>query len=245
MQEIEAPFTHWLSAKTAGGTALLSDFHAAHGTSEDYGGIPAAMIDKSDPSLMAQFITTIGNGKQPNAFPSMAVEAEVQASAPMQPAANVPVGVSATWLNVYDGGVLGEFIAAPYHDVKITDPVKLAAASKSYQDYLAGSSASLPDIRDVILDEALRDLSFAPKSGLDGLGLLKHLCQQCHNSGLDPTMSRDNFLVDKLGSMTRGEKQLAITRINLGLDSRLIMPPPLFRTVTDEERQAMIQELQQ
>ncbi len=194
---------------------------------------------------MAKFITTIGNGKQPNAFPSMAVEAEVQASAPMQPANNLPVGASATWQNVYDGGVLGEFIAAPYHDVKITDPDKLAAMSKSYADYLAGNTATLPDVREVILDQALRDLSFAPKAGLDGLGLLKQMCQECHNSGLDPTVSRDRFLVDELSTMSPAEKALAIERINLGMDSRLIMPPPLFRTVTDQERQSMIQELQQ
>jgi hypothetical protein len=55
MQEIEPPHTHWFSAQTGGGQALLADFHAAHGTAEDYGPIPAAMIDKSDPRLMARF----------------------------------------------------------------------------------------------------------------------------------------------------------------------------------------------
>ena len=43
MQEIAPPFTHWFSADTEGGRALLADFHAAH---EDYGGIPALLIDK-------------------------------------------------------------------------------------------------------------------------------------------------------------------------------------------------------
>src|ERR1051325_8498285 len=49
MQEIDPPHTHWFSSKTDGGQALLADFHAAHGNNEPYGGIPAAMIDKSDP----------------------------------------------------------------------------------------------------------------------------------------------------------------------------------------------------
>ena len=49
MQELEPPHTHWFSTATTGGTALLQDFHAAHGTDEDYGPIPAALIDKPGP----------------------------------------------------------------------------------------------------------------------------------------------------------------------------------------------------
>ena len=40
MQEIEAPHTHWFSASTAGGAALLDDFQAAHGTAEITGRFP-------------------------------------------------------------------------------------------------------------------------------------------------------------------------------------------------------------
>jgi hypothetical protein len=230
--------------KTEGGRALLDDFHKAHGTGEDYGPIPASMVDKSDPSYMAQFIKQAGFGNQPNAFPSAAVEAELKASAKGQPVVNVPMGRSATWDKIYMNGVLGTFIAAPYHDVKLTDPAKLANMSAKYRDYLAGNTKTIPDIRDVFLDDALRDLSFAPREGLDGRGLLQHLCQECHNANLDPGVTRDLFLVDKLDQMSRAEKDLAIQRINLGTDTRLIMPPTLFRTVTEEERQLMIKELQ-
>src|SRR5262249_18075364 len=66
MQENTAPFTHWFSAQTDGGKALLADFHAAHGNGEDYGGIPAALIDKSDPALLAQLVKQAGFGDQPN-----------------------------------------------------------------------------------------------------------------------------------------------------------------------------------
>jgi hypothetical protein len=243
MQEIEPPFTHWFSQQTVGGKALFEDFHKAHGTSEDYGPIPASLIDLSDPSLMAQFIKQAGNGTQPNPFPSMAIEAELKASAPMQPAVNVPMGHSATWEAAYMAGVGGSFIAAPYHDVKLTDPMKLENMAAAYRSYLDGTASTIPDIRDVFLDDALRDLSFAPKAGLDGRGLLRHMCQECHNANLDPDVTRDRFLVDQLDQMSRGEKDLAIDRINLGVDTRLIMPPTLFRTVTDEERQAMINEL--
>ena len=102
---------------------------------------------------------------------------------------------------------------------------------------------ALPDIRDVFLDDALRDMGFAPKAGADGKTLLAEMCQECHNANLDPTLSRDRFRVDQLDQMSRAERDLAIARIRLPLDTRLTMPPTLFRTVTADERQLMIDEL--
>jgi hypothetical protein len=112
-----------------------------------------------------------------------------------------------------------------------------------YQGYLAGTQTTIPDIRDVFLDGGLRDLGFAPKAGIDGNTLLQQVCQECHNANLDPSVSRDNFRVDQLARMSRVEKDLAIARIKLGQDTRLVMPPPLYRTVTDAEKQSMISEL--
>ena len=86
-------------------------------------------------------------------------------------------------------------------------------------------------------------MGFAPLPTLDGHQLLVQQCQQCHNTRLDPTITRDRFLVDQLDQMTRGEKDLAIQRIQLGVDTRLSMPPPLFRSLDDRERQLMIDEL--
>ena len=243
MQEIEPPHTHWFSGQTAGGQALLADFHAAHGTAEDYGPIPAAMIDKSGPGLMAQFITTAGFGDQPNVFHSAAIEAEVAASAPRQPAVNVPAGTSQTWRAAYDAAVAGQFIATPYHDVKITDPDKLAHMTEVYGNYRSSGGPLTEDIRDVFLDAAMAELGFAPGDAMDGRALLAQQCEQCHNARLDPTISRDRFLIDRLDQMSRDEKDLAIERIQLPLDTRLAMPPPLFRTLTPRERAAMIDEL--
>jgi hypothetical protein len=243
MQELESPFTHWMSTQTEGGKALFADFHAAHGTTEDYGGIPATLIDKSNPGLMAQMIVQDGFGQQPNAFPSAEIEAQLKAAAPEQPAVNVPIGKSAIWEGIYNNSVAGQFIATPYHDVKVTDPDKLAYMTAQYQGYLAGTQTTIPDIRDVFLDGGLRDLGFAPKAGIDGNTLLQQVCQECHNANLDPSVSRDNFRVDQLARMSRVEKDLAIARIKLGQDTRLVMPPPLYRTVTDAEKQSMISEL--
>ena len=244
MQEIESPHTHWFSTKSAGGKALLADFHAAHGTDEDYGPIPAALIDASDPDQMATFIQAAGFGNQPNPFPSAAIESEVTASAPAQPAVNVPMGQSATWANVYAQAVSGNAIAVPYHDVKVTDPDRLSRMTEVYKQWRTGARKDLPvDIREVLLTSGLADMGFAPPPGLDGRGLLVQQCQQCHHSRLDPTVTRDQFLVDRLDQMSRAEKDLAIQRIQMATSTRLTMPPPLFRLPSDQDRQAMIDAL--
>ncbi len=244
MQELEAPHTHWFSSQTDGGNALLADFHAAHGTNEDYGPIPAALIDTSDPEQMAAFIRAAGFGNQPNAFPSGAIEQEVIAAAPQQPRANVPAGWSPTWNALHDQATSGNAIPPPYHDVKITDPDRLAHMTALYQGWLAGNTKELAeDTREVLLASGLVDMGFAAPPGLDGRALLVQQCQQCHNARLDPTISRDNFLVDQLDQMSRDEKDLAIQRIQMATDTRLSMPPPLFRLPTQQERELMIEEL--
>jgi hypothetical protein len=243
MQEIMPPFTHWFSMQTDGGRALYDDFHKAHAADEDYGPIPATLVDKSDPALMAQMIAQAGFGDQPNVFDSAAIEAEVVAAAPMQPVMTAPMGASPTWRAAYEQAVAGQFIATPYHDVKITDPFKLADMTKAYTAFMAGTRSDLPDIRDVFFDAGLRDMGFAPKAGLDGRQLITQMCQQCHHSNLDLTISREKFLVDALDTMPRDEKDLAIQRLQMAPDTRLAMPPVLFRTITDDERQRMIDEL--
>jgi hypothetical protein len=242
MQEIEAPHTHWFSSQTTGGQALLADFHAAHDT-EDYGGIPGALIDKSDPGLMASFIAAAGFGQQPNVFHSATIETEVSNRAPTQPASNVPVGWSATWAASYRDAVAGRFIPMPYHDVKVTDPDKLAHMTTLYQRYRSGNGPLEEDIRDVFLDSGLADMGFASLPSMTGKQLLVQQCQECHHSKLDPTISRDLFLVDQLDQMSRAEKDIAIERIKTPINTRLTMPPPLFRTLGQAERDLMIEEL--
>lgn len=109
--------------------------------------------------------------------------------------------------------------------------------------YIAGGARELADIRDVFLDAGLRDMGFAPKAALGGRELLTQMCQQCHHAKLDLTLSREKFLVDQLDTMSRAEKDLAIERLQTPVDSRLAMPPALFRTITDDERQRMIDAL--
>ncbi len=243
MQELDAPHTHWFSTQTSGGQSLLADFHAAHGTHEAYGGIPAGLIDQSDPGLMAAFIKTAGFANQPNPFPSAQDEAEVAQLAPAQPATNVPMGWSSAWEAVYQAGASGQAIAAPYHDVKVTDPERLEHMTESYVAARTGVAPLTEDIREVLLGSGLVDMGFEPRPGLDGRALLAEQCQQCHHARLDPTVTRDRFLVDQLDQMSRAEKDLAIERIQTPLATRLTMPPPLFRLPNDADRAAMIAEL--
>src|SRR5206468_967816 len=92
MQERQDPWTHFFKADRLGGAALLADFHAAHGSAEDYGPIPAALIDKSDPSQLAGLVENNGGMIQPNEFQTLTIEAEVARSSPSQPALNNPMG---------------------------------------------------------------------------------------------------------------------------------------------------------
>ena len=153
-----------------------------------------------------------------------------------------PAGTSRTWQGIYDAAIAGQFIATPYHDVKITDPTRLAHMTDAYVGFRGGAPLG-EDIRDVFLDAAMTELGFAPGPAMDGRGLLVQQCQQCHNTRLDPTISRDLFLVDRLDQMSRAEKDLAIQRIEMPLDTRLTMPPPLFRTLTPAQRALMIEAL--
>ena len=61
---------------------------------------------------------------------------------------------------------------------------------------------------------------------------------------LGSTLTRERFLVDELDQMSRAEKDLAIARIQTSTDTRLTMPPPLFRLPSDAQRAAMIAVLQ-
>src|SRR5260370_42336249 len=107
----------------------------------------------------------------------------------------------------------------------------------SYKKVIAGTTPRyfLPDLRDVILDAALPDLTFQVKAGLDGHGILVQACQQCHNPGIDPMLSKASFDVSKLATMAAAEKQRAMTRLSLPVDNILHMPPTRFRTLSAAE----------
>jgi len=236
-QELRNPWTHFFRDNTPGGQALLADFHAAHGRAEDYGPIPAAQIDGSDPANLEDLVRDAGFGAQPNEFLTSRIEQEVRQSTPGQPTTNATPGTSATWEQLYARFQSGTAIAPPYHDVKVTDATKLAAMTAAYQDLLSGKlqASKLPDIRDVFLDAGAWRMGFRARPGLDGKGLLVQMCQGCHNPSLDQTITRAKFDVTKLATMSREEKDKAIERLKLSGADPLSMPPSRFRTLSPAE----------
>jgi hypothetical protein len=233
MQELANPWAHWFYIEHQSNAATISSFHAAHGTDE-YAGIPAANVDPSRPISLQRLVTNNGFGTQPNAFDSKLIEGEMVAS-----------GQSATWNSLYARSVAGMEIPTPYFGIPQTDPNKLASAIAAYQQMRAGTLpvTQLPDIRDTFLDSALADMSIRPKAGLDGRGILTHMCRMCHNSQLDQTISRAMFDIDKLDTLSRGQKDEAIKRLMLPDSDRRKMPPARFHVLSDAERQLVIDEL--
>ena len=115
----------------------------------------------------------------------------------------------------------------------------------AYQAVLTGAQPpdTLPDISQTIPESEWADTSIRPKPGLDGRGIMVHICRHCHNSDLDQTISRSQFNVDLLDLLPRGVKDRAIDRLLRPDDDRRKMPPTRFHDLTDIERDLVIAEL--
>jgi hypothetical protein len=249
MQERRAPWTHWFrnNRNEPGGIALVQDFQRAHGTAEDYAGIPAALLDtpRSDPLVFEALVDNNSVSPQPNEFQTGRIETEVKNSAPRQPAENVPMGQSGSWNQIFNRAIAGQAIPVPYHDVKVTDPGKLASLADAYRAVLEERSprASLPDIREVFLADAEAEMGLRPAPGLDGRGILVQTCAQCHNAKTDRSLTRANFDVSLLDSMSRDQKDKAVMRLNQPHESTKLMPPRRFARLSPEEIAAATAEL--
>ncbi len=107
MQELVNPWTHWFRDNTDG-QGLATDYTAAHGTAEVYGGIPGNLIGTaatgSDPAKLEQFVrqngfvdptlkTTNNNPSQPNQFDTAGIRTQVAAA--QRPAAVAFLGGAA------------------------------------------------------------------------------------------------------------------------------------------------------
>ena len=88
-------------------------------------------------------------------------------------------------------------------------------------------------------------MGFAPKKNLNGREPHHRRCASSATTRcLDLTITREKFLVDPLDTMiARREGPGHPAPADAESTSRLSMPPALFRTVTDDERQLMIDEL--
>jgi len=232
MQELLNPWGHWFYPERPETLKIVQAFQAAHPT-ESYAGIPAQNILPSRPFSLMQLLQNNGFGTQPNGFDTLTINNELAAG-----------GASATWAQLYAKSVAGLEIPVPYY-TNPYDTTKLQALTAAYQQTIAGTMprAQMPDVSATMMDTALADMSIRPKAGLDGHGILVHMCQMCHNSRLDQTQSRARFNVEQLAQLSRAEKDLAIARLSLPADDRHMMPPVRFHELSAAERQLAIDEL--
>jgi hypothetical protein len=249
MQELRSDWNHWFypsgfqsgGRKTRAGQ-FVNEFRTTHGTLEDYGAIPANRLfvssdansaSKSRPAFLEGLVEHNGFQAQPNEYISITILQELQ-----------EMGTSPTWDGLYANSVAGVQIAVPFAGNPF-DPAKITTMSTAYGDTMNGTLPrdQMPDIRDVFLDSALADLSFRPKAGLNGRGIMTHMCQHCHNSNLDQTLSRARFNIQRLDLLSRIVKDEAIRRLQLPVESAEKMPPARFHTLSNRERDLVIQEL--
>jgi len=231
MQERFSPWTHWFSRLSD--SEFLFLFYRSHDLESTYAGAEIN-LDTTNPGALQFVLEDNGFVPQPNEFVSQKISDELRAN-----------GTSATWQALYANAVAGNAIPPPYFGVNQTDPNKAAAMLDAYRAVMAGTLPrdQLPDIRDVFDESALSAMSIRPKPGLDGRGILVHMCSQCHNSRLDQTLTRARFNVMALDAMSREERDTAIGRLQLADSDPAKMPPPRFRSLSDAERALVIAEL--
>lgn len=233
MQELEGPWAHWFYEENPQDLATMQDYFAIR-AGEAYAGIPAERVQPSRPIALQRLLTDNGFGEQRNAFDSAQIASELQAQ-----------GRSPTWEAIYAEAVAGRAMPVPYYGIPQTDATRVAAAIAGYRDVMEGRAPAdqMPDPSDVLLGSALDEMSFEPAPGLGGREILVQMCQHCHNSRLDQTISRARFDVEQLDSLDRAVKDEAIRRLELGSGDRRKMPPQRFHTLSDAQRQRAIDEL--
>jgi MYXO-CTERM domain-containing protein len=239
MQELASPWLHWFPQRyvqrTESDRVLLAQFAEAHGGEKQYGGVPVATImnalDEGSAAQLEALVRAEGSAEQPNPFDAQIVT-------------EMKSGSSGTWAARFEMHLRGQAIAVPYPGMDVSDPVKRAAAIRSYQYVVRGAAprASLLDLREVLSADAIEKLSLVPKPGADGKTAMLQMCARCHDGRGNPQLGKNRFNVLALDRLTPGQKQLAITR--LGETGPKRMPPWRVGTLTSESIQAMTAELQ-
>jgi hypothetical protein len=189
---------------------------------------------RSDPLVLEALVDNNSLSPQPNEFNGSKIEREVQQQ-----------GSSPTWSALYQNFLTGEVIPPPYQTIRVTDDAKLAQMTDAYRRVRLGQApaSSLPDIRDVLADDALQGMGVRPAPASDGHGILVQMCARCHNANLDQSVSRARFDIMQLDAMSRAEKDTAIARLQKAKDDAQLMPPVRFGELTADEIQLAVDEL--
>jgi hypothetical protein len=238
MQERRTPWTHFFRIDRPGGEQMIADYRLAHDRNETYGGVPGRLVPASDPARLEGLVENEGFREQPNEFPAFTIDQETSRYG-IQPEK------SAAWAKRFEKVLAGKVIPMPYPAARASDPERLREAAIAYRGALAGEQPpeQLPDFSALLRETALPMVSLRPRPGLDGEGVLRQMCQRCHNPALDQTLSRAAFDVTRLDSMPREEKEEAKRRLRLPPSSPRHMPPQRFGELSPGEIAAAVEAL--
>lgn len=243
MQQLQPPWTHFMSGFGYTGPMLLDDYFAAHAIEEAYAGIPGSVLASSDAEALQLFVENNGFVEQPIEYPSLQIEAEVFESSPAQPFDNDPPGQSAAWDELLDAATGQPGNRPAYHDAQVADLDRLADFTAAYVDFDTGASTTLPDLAGVFLDAALPDIGVTPRTEATGQEIVEELCGTCHHDEVDPSLSRSKFNAFAVESLDAEARGVAIDRVlTTPLDPRS-MPPIRSYALTQDERQRVIEYL--
>jgi hypothetical protein len=239
MQEFTIYWNHWFFNESSEQDKVRADFGAAHAGESHYGGLPYASftgIRQATPAHLQAFLQHNSFDQQPNQFDSIMIDQQMASN-----------GSSPIWNSLYAKAVTGDEIPTPHWSVTPSSQPLLTQMINAYQGVINGSLApdTLPDITQTIPESEWPDMSIRPKAGLDGRGIITHICKHCHNNRLDQSITRAGFNVDTFDTLPRAIKDKAIDRLLRPADDRRKMPPARFHDLTDAERDLVIQTLSQ
>jgi hypothetical protein len=150
---------------------------------------------------------------------------------------------SAIWYEAYDAFKRGEQLPLPYFAPRVSDAKKQAKLTEAYQRYRNGEldAAELPDFADIFPDDpqVRAEIGLQTEPHASPAQTLIQACGPCHNDVLDQSISRARFNV-ALGRMSRAERDLAISRIELPHAAPGAMPPSGRRTIDPGARKALL-----
>ena len=145
------------------------------------------------------------------------------------------LGAGSSWQQEYQRVLAGERLPLPSMKIDITSETQREDAIESYQRVLAGLAAAdtLVDPRQVTTQEALVEMSVMPRADASAEEILTHMCSRCHNSNLDPSLTRARFDATSLASLDDAEKAVIADRLTRDHGDQHLMPPPRFATLPD------------
>lgn len=220
---------------TRSSEVLWNMFVEMHGSDPTYGGVPIAELQAAaaGPDIET-FVRTFmsarelppelsippfGNAADNDYFldsPSMEVN-----------------GAASSWSSEYERVAQGDRLPLPSYKIDITSDLDRQEAIDSYKAVTDGVAPpdSLVHPSGAIAYDSMVEMSVVPREDATAEEILSHMCARCHNSKLDPSLSRARFDATALGELTAFEKLTIADRISRPHEDKFMMPPRRFGTM--------------